>query len=119
MSFEWKNVLALAKFLVEADAVPCREAAERSAASRAYFAAFCVARDYVENEFRFRPTETGEDHRLVREILKKQEKGRLASDLSRLAQWRKSCDYDFEYSKSGEACRYSIQVAEKVIGQLN
>jgi len=118
MTFEWKDVLSLAKFMQECGAVPSREAAERSAASRAYFAAFCVAREYVENEYGFCPELKGKDHGSVRDVLRGRGKGKLASDLSRLAQWRQYCDYDKEYSKSGDACRSAIQVAEKVIDIL-
>ena len=94
MSFEWKDFLTLASFLEESQSTPCREAACRSAVSRAYFAAFCFARDYAQDKYSFRPSETGEDHSEVRRLFQARGQGKVAANLGRLLSWRTKCDYD-------------------------
>ncbi len=59
--FDWDTYLDLAEKLAgEPD-----EASQRSAVSRAYYAAFCSARNKLEDENKFKPTGRGKDHEKV------------------------------------------------------
>ncbi len=50
MSFEWSEYLNLARSLVgQSTDQPTQEAAQRAAISRAYYAAFCRARNYLRD----------------------------------------------------------------------
>lgn len=92
MSFDWKDFLKLAEMLKDQSSLGLREARIRTCVGRAYFAAFCVARDYAERHLGFQPTRRAEDHKSVMEKLK-EKKNDAASCLARLRQWRNECDY--------------------------
>jgi len=95
MLFDWKEFLELAKALRNsAGSGYSVEAANRTAVSRAYYAAFCWTRNYAESHWGFQRTKSGLDHRLLREHLRKLGKTKAASRLERLHQWRKKCDYE-------------------------
>lgn len=50
MSFDWSEYLTLARSLVgQTSAPPNQEAAQRAAISRAYYAAFCKARNHLRD----------------------------------------------------------------------
>lgn len=67
MAFDWREYLELAKELVsQANSGYSAEAAERSAVSRAYYAAFCHARNDAETFLGFQRTGRPEDHQNLR-----------------------------------------------------
>lgn len=92
MEFDWREYLTLAKFLKNTNEID-REAALRSAVSRAYYAAFCHARNYAQYRDNFTPTGFGQDHALVRNHFKNRRIRSIHTHLTRLIQWRESCDY--------------------------
>jgi uncharacterized protein (UPF0332 family) len=93
--FDWTEFLELAKSLVgQSNRGYSQEAADRSAVSRAYYAAFCCARNYAEAQLGFKRKETAMDHRALCDFLKNQGKVQVAADLTRLRQWRNDCDYE-------------------------
>lgn len=65
----------------------------RSAVSRAYYAAFCFARNYARDNQNFSPTYKTEDHGLIREHFRLMQMGKIARYLDHLRQWRNMCDY--------------------------
>ena len=68
MNFDWKEYLALAHFLQQHSATGLnQEAAFRSAISRAYYAAFCHARNHARDRHGLKPTYSGADHFLVKQ----------------------------------------------------
>lgn len=91
------------------------EAVERSAVSRAYYAAFCWIRNYAEANLGFQATKTAEDHKLLREHLKRQSRVRLASRLGKLREWRNNCDYDDQVPDLRHYVQNAIDIAEKAI----
>ena len=115
MSFDWREYLGLAKELA---GVPrcdySQEAAERSAVSRAYYAAFCWTRNYAEAKLGFRPQKTADDHKLLREHLKHHDP-KLASALNKLRGWRNSCDYKDNVPNLPQQAKASIRLAENII----
>jgi len=120
MAFDWREYLKLAKVLTRQKGVGYPlEAAGRSAVSRAYYSAFCWARNYAEENLKFQRTKTADDHKDLREHLKKQRKVQLASRLDRLRKWRNSCDYDDEVPNLDGYVRDAINIAEKVIQECS
>ena len=116
MPFDWKEYLELAKQLVgRAGSGYSAEAAERSAVSRAYYAAFCLVRNYAEKNLAFRKTGSAQDHESLREHLKRQRRVRLASRLNKLRKWRNDCDYDDEVTNLSHYVQNAIRIAEQVI----
>jgi uncharacterized protein (UPF0332 family) len=71
MAFDWRDFLDLAKTLIGQGSNYSTEAASRTAVSRAYYAAFCWARNYAESQLEFQKRRTPEDHRELREYLKR------------------------------------------------
>ncbi len=116
MSFDWREYLNLAKMLGGlGESRYSQEAAERSAVSRAYYAAFCWARNYAEQRFNFKRSGTGKDHKCLREFLKQQGKLQMASDLNKLRNWRNTCDYDDRVFALHQQVHASIKLADKII----
>ena len=98
MSFDWTDLLTLAEALKSAPNSPGpREASLRSAISRAYYAAFCVARNFGRDRGEFTPTGTGADHGLVRDhflLSSDRTRRKIGADLDRLRDSRNKADYD-------------------------
>jgi hypothetical protein len=94
MGFDWRKYLELARFLLNyAGGDVDREAGLRSAASRAYFAAFSHARNYAVAKLGFVAKDSPDDHGALKAHLKKGKTAKLADRLDRLRQWRNTCDY--------------------------
>jgi len=98
MSFDWTDLLTLAEALKSDPNSPGpREASLRSAISRAYYAAFCVARNFGRDRGEFTPTGTGTDHGLVRNhflLSSDRTRRKIGADLDRLRDSRNKADYD-------------------------
>ncbi len=116
MPFDWRNFLDLAKELSTHSATdPLQEARERSAVSRAYYGAFCWARDYARESTGFQPTGDADDHTLLRQHFEKSGQTQLASRLNRLRQWRNLCDYKDEVRNLKSLAQMAIVQAQKVV----
>jgi len=116
MPFDWREYLELAKQLVgQASSGYFAEASERSAVSRAYFAAYCWVRNYSESKLGFQRTGSAEDHKYLRRYLVQHGKSRVASRLNRLRGWRNKCDYDDQVVNLNQYVKSAIEAADKVI----
>lgn len=114
--FDGREYLELAKALAGMQTAGySQEAAERSAVSRAYYAAFGCARNYAQNALGFTPQAGSEDHRRLREHFRQQGLLRLASDLNRLRAWRNACDYERQVAQLSNYVRVGIQLASIII----
>jgi uncharacterized protein (UPF0332 family) len=114
--FDWREYLELARELAGLRGSGYSpEAAERSAVSRAYYAAFCWARNYAEKNLGFEPKGKPSDHAKLRGHLQKKGHPELASDLNKLRGWRNACDYKDQVSQLRQQVSSSIKVADKII----
>jgi len=114
--FDGREYLELAKALAGMQTAGySQEAAERSAVSRAYYAAFGCARNYAQNALGFTPQAGSDDHRRLREHFRQQGLLRLASDLNRLRAWRNACDYERQVAQLSNYVRVGIQLASTII----
>jgi uncharacterized protein (UPF0332 family) len=119
MPFDWREYLELAKELAGLPGSGYSgEAAERSAVSRAYYAAFCWARNYAEKRLGFEPRRDSTDHGRLRERLKERGYPQVASDLNKLRGWRNACDYGDEVFHLPRLVSSSIKFADKIIQKL-
>jgi hypothetical protein len=100
MAFDWIGFLHVADYLYDLDEEDLsHEACCRVAISRAYYAAYCYARNYAEatQGFKRSQSEHENDHRRVYEHFKSRRGGHgVASRLKELRQWRNAADYDDE-----------------------
>jgi uncharacterized protein (UPF0332 family) len=116
MPFDWREYLNLARELAGLQGPGySQEAAGRSAVSRAYYAAFCWAKNYAEKNLGFKPEKKASDHVKLREHLQEKGYNELASNLNNLRAWRNACDYDDQVSKLHRKVSLSIKVADKII----
>ena len=124
MSFDWVDFLTLADALERDPNSPGpEEAALRSAISRAYYAAFCVARNFACERGEFTPTRTAQDHRLLKDHFRlspSRIRRKIGLDLDRLRDHRRSADYDDVLtSRSTSLAQSSIARARNVLDALD
>lgn len=119
MAFDWKEYLNLAYFLEGLSETNfSQEAAFRCATSRAYYAAFCHARNYARDHENFSPTGTVAEHGLVRKHFREKGQIDIASKLEDLRQWRNPCDYDDVVGDLSQKLKSALQNAQEIIGKL-
>src|SRR5215472_12444154 len=95
MSFDWRELLSLAKVLLDQrGSLPSEEATLRSVVSRSYFAAFCYASQVAGVRYGFAPTRTAEDHGRLKAHFRGKGMFGIVSKLDDLRKWRNLCDYD-------------------------
>ncbi len=114
--FDWRDYLELARELGSHD----DEASLRSAISRAYYAAFCTARNRLIQQGELIP-QTREAHRLVWEKYVSHSAGSLRSvgnDGIRMRRWRNMADYDDHVPLLASRARRTISKAAKLLETL-
>jgi uncharacterized protein (UPF0332 family) len=118
MEFNWKEFLELAKYLNETEPFKYSQAALRTSASRAYYAAFCQARKYAWKKLKYQPIYDESDHKSLRDFFKKKNMLQLWSHLDQLRKWRNQCDYDEKSIDDLESLvKNSLKKAEFVLSK--
>lgn len=119
MAFDWADYLSLAQFL-QAQSHPGvnQEAFSRCAVSRAYYAAFCHARNYARDRHGLILRYNGDDHSLVRRHFQSRREKGVASKLGDLKEWRNSCDYADAIKDLPAMLAKAISEAQKLIAML-
>ena len=122
MAFDWKGLLDLARMMEQETSKPGsnEEALYRSAVSRAYFAAFCHARNYAEQFLKYYPKRDERDHGSLRAHLRGKRRRGDADRLDRLRQLRNDADYlnDLPWADRKLVTATAIAEAEKVFLSL-
>jgi hypothetical protein len=120
LAFDWGEFLGLADFLAGNQAARyTREAASRSAVSRAYYAAFCHARNHARIHLGYRPTGTAADHTTLRRHLGRHGQFRIARRLDDLRTWRNLCDYEDMVRNLSPILRGAVAAARDVVEALD
>lgn len=126
MSFDWSEYLHLARSLVgQSASLPSQEAALRAAISRAYYAAFCTARNHLrdrENVLHI-PLDGRAHFDVPEEFLKSASaaRRRVGEDLHRLRLARRDADYYDVFPVTTDIARKALEViarAERVVMAL-
>lgn len=98
MNFNWDDYLSLARELAaQASSMPKQEARLRSSIRRAYYSAFCKARNFLRDRQQIQIPMTGEAHRIVWKYFKNRpDKAhkKIGENLRRLLNDRRCADYD-------------------------
>jgi len=116
MSFRWADYLSLARSILSQASALGEEASQRSAVSRAYYAAFCHARNYARDQHAYSPRYDSSDHRGIREYLARHRVGRtVCPKLNELMTWRQQCDYEDRVENLAQIASKAIQYAEDII----
>jgi uncharacterized protein (UPF0332 family) len=118
MTFDWYQYLVLAEYLYDnRDTFPDREACLRAAISKAYYAAFCSARNYARDFDRLVLDESAQDHGSVKKhyIRAPDPKNRQVGNLlDRLRDSRNQADYSDTIDKLDELAKASISQSKQV-----
>ncbi len=119
MPFDWKEYLNLARSLQKQKGNDYfQEAAFRSAISRAYYSAFCHARNYIRDGEGFIPYNNAMDHSRVRKHFERQRKFDISENLNELRRWRNHCDYEDTVDDLSNLLKDAIQNAQEIINKL-
>ena len=120
MNFDWSTYLAVARHLLSAPfATEHQEAVLRSSISRAYYAAFCIARNYVRRAIPV--PHTGQAHAVVWDYLRNQDDPRaqlVARKGVRLKTHRRKADYDDEVVGLRALAEQGIRLSQEVIRSI-
>jgi len=124
MSFDWAEFLTLAEALLRDPNSPGpEEASLRSAISRAYYAAYCSARNLARDGGEITLTHTGRDHWLVQKHFQDSPnpvRRKIGADLDRLRDYRRQADYkDSLDDSAGSQAGFSVRVARNVLKTLS
>ncbi len=118
MTFDWYQYLVLAEHLYDnRDTFPDREACLRAAISKAYYAAFCLARNYARDFDRLVLDESAQDHGSVKKhyIRAPDPKNRQVGNLlDRLRDSRNQADYSDTIDKLDELAKAVISQSKQV-----
>jgi hypothetical protein len=118
MTFNWYEYLLLAHYLNNANTFHYPEALQRSAVSRAYYAAFCSAKEYAEIKFRIKFSSDTNVHYDVRNTFKKNNRDDISDNLNDLRILRNKCDYQNNVQNLHIMVKTAIQLAEDIISHL-
>lgn len=115
MPFDWKEYLSLAEELAKRN----DEAALRAAVSRAYYAAFCTARNHLRQKGNIIPN-SEQTHKIVWESFKQKGKDHAAvyQNGNRLKNKRRQADYDDEVDKLSNLVETALVDAKNVFHWL-
>lgn len=124
MSFNWIDYLTLAENLVHNPSSPGpKEASLRAAISRAYYGAFCNARNFAEAKEKPPIFRTGKasDHKLIIDHFTRSldpVRKKIGANLDRLRSDRNKADYDDHVRQPNSIATTSIRRAQQIIKSL-
>jgi uncharacterized protein (UPF0332 family) len=124
MSFDWTDYLQFAEALALNPALPGpEEAALRSAVSRAYYAAYCCARDLAAGRRELTPARLSSDHTLIIDHFRLDSnptRRQIGTYLGRLRNNRNRADYDGTLRGApAELALSSVQLARDILTGLS
>ena len=118
MPFDWWEYIRIGDFLkTYTGAAFTGQCGARSTASRAYFTAYNVARQYAQARS-FQPLEAADDHAALRGFFDGINKRDVSSDLNKLRQWRNQADYDDDVSSVEQLRNAALSCAKSLIKRL-
>ena len=122
MSFDWLDYLRLAEALVDQVSNATRQEAQlRTAISRAYYAAFGKAREYLRQESTSSEPPAGIHSYVQRQFRASKYKVRqqIAWNLNQLQIRREKADYESEVVNLIAETRFSLTLAQRIIADLS
>jgi uncharacterized protein (UPF0332 family) len=122
MSFNWREYFDLAQELAGQTTTPAgQEAKQRAALSRAYYAAFCQARNHLRDKERQTLPIGGQVHSYVRNQFMNSAdpiRNQIGIDLNRLRMDRNKVDYDDVVPNLGTMITRDLGFAQQVLMTL-
>jgi uncharacterized protein (UPF0332 family) len=119
MTFDWKQYYEIAKFLHGDILIELpNEASLRSSVSRAYYSAFCLARNFAIIHRHFEPFHDDRDHKNLIENFRVGKFSQVAARLQRLREWRNASDYQDEIENLELMCNAAIEATAKILNAI-
>ena len=122
MSFDWGQYLTLAEELSRRSTTPANlEARQRTAISRAYYAAFVSARNYLRDYKKLPIPQTAEAHRDVAQHFRhnaETSNQTIADNLRRLRLYRNQADYTDKFPGLTATTEIVLELSKEVISIL-
>ncbi len=122
ISFIWTDFLDLAKELTgKSDIDTIKEAMQRTAISRAYYASFGFARVFIENKYSISFESSFNIHSDIQDWFinnNNRECRRIGSKLQRLRKFRNQADYDNQMDRIDEIVEHSLVYSSYIIDKL-
>ena len=125
MKFDWSEYFNLAKELAETS----KEAELRSAVSRAYYSAFCLARNYLcdiqqyPRLWRNKTYDINSHQYVAEKFIYNQSKSQImieiGKDLSRLRKMRDKAEYEDTMFNLKREARTALMLAQNIISALS
>jgi uncharacterized protein (UPF0332 family) len=120
MKFDWTEYLTLAQDLIETET---NEAKQRASISRAYYAAFCVARNYLRDHHNETPKRGENEHKFVADKFQSlayndSRMREIGNDLSRLRRERNQADYNDIVSNLPSRTKLSLKFAQNILDKI-
>ncbi len=122
MSFNWADYLSLAEALFKTPNTPGPdEASFRSAISRAYYAAFCNARNFARDREGLNLPQTAKDYQLVIAHFQGSQdptRRKIARNLRRLRDHRNKADYEDSLTRPNALTQSALTLARNLLNSL-
>lgn len=123
MTFAWSDYSKIAAWLVaQGGSSPSEEAAQRSAISRAYYAVFRTARDWVERKGLAILDRSGQDHETVIHAMRTHTSPvaqGLGVNLDRLRRLRSRADYESTFLNVASEAQAAVVTSQRLLGLLS
>lgn len=123
MTFDWSQYLNLAKeFLGQLTPPTNQEAKMRSAISRAYYAAFISARNYLQETEGLSIPKTADAHKYVVQQFKQSsetERQNIGRNLEKLRRDRNEADYNNSVPELFKISKIAVKRSQRVMSQLS
>ncbi|HEY9876770.1 MAG TPA: HEPN domain-containing protein [Candidatus Obscuribacterales bacterium] len=123
MTFDWSQYLSLAKEMAGQATTPANQEAKlRDATSRAYYAAFILARNHLRDKEGHTIPTTGDAHKYVWkqfDLSPDPVWQLVANDLKKLRMYRNQADYVDKFPGLAGITKTAIQLSEEVISNLS
>lgn len=112
MVFNWRDYYTLAQALAK---YKSRESALRSAVSRAYYAAFCIARNKALSQGLEIERSENVHEKIIRYYRSNPATVWVGNQLDRLRNNRNRCDYDNEISQPIKLSTSSLELSKRIL----
>ena len=123
MNFDWSQYLNLAKeFLGQPTPPASQEAKMRSAISRAYYAAFMSARNYLQETEGYSIPTTADAHKYVLQQFKQssdRERQNIGRNLENLRRDRNAADYKHNVPDLFKISKIAVKRSQRVLYKLS
>jgi len=116
--FNWNEFYLLAEHLSNNFSFGCQEAVQRTIVSRAYYAAFGMAKEVLEYKYKITIPQNAASHKYVHNEYGKQGRKDIKNVLIDLKRYRNCCDYDNNITDLHTVVKKSLTLSEKIIKNL-